>query len=56
MRFRTLLIALFALSLSAEDVKIRVDATDAPRRLFHIYMAMPVKPGSACKKMRLAVN
>src|SRR2546421_6004630 len=45
MRFRTLLIALFAISLSAEDVNIRVDASDAPRRLFHVRMAMPVKPG-----------
>ena len=45
MRLRTLLIALFAVSLSAEDVKIRVDASDAPRRLFHVRMAMPVKSG-----------
>jgi predicted metalloprotease with PDZ domain len=26
-------------------VHLRVDATDAPRRLFHVQMAMPAKPG-----------
>ena len=26
-------------------VKLRVDATDAPRRLFHVQMSMPAKPG-----------
>jgi predicted metalloprotease with PDZ domain len=33
--------------LSAQDspVRIRVDATDAPRRLFRIQMTMPAKPG-----------
>lgn len=46
---RTILAAsLFAALLaSAQDntVKLRVDATDAPRRLFHIHMTMPVKAG-----------
>jgi hypothetical protein len=33
--------------LSAQDstVRISVDATDAPRRLFHIQMTVPAKPG-----------
>ena len=26
-------------------IKLRVDATDAPRRLFHVQMSMPAKPG-----------
>src|SRR5579863_10301356 len=26
-------------------VRLRVDATDAPRRLFHVQMALPAKPG-----------
>ena len=32
---------------SAQDntVRLRVDATDAPRRLYHIHMTMPVKAG-----------
>jgi predicted metalloprotease with PDZ domain len=46
---RTLLaVTLFTASIgSAQDstVRLRVDATDAPRRLFHIRMTMPVKAG-----------
>ena len=26
-------------------IRLRVDATDAPRRLFHVHMTMPAKPG-----------
>src|ERR1700761_3302799 len=32
--------------LFAQPVKLHVDATDAPRRLFHVRMTMPAKPGS----------
>lgn len=39
------LIALFALTLSAQDVKLHVDASDATRRVFHVHMTIPVKPG-----------
>jgi predicted metalloprotease with PDZ domain len=44
---RVFLIALLAaMSAFAEDpVRLRVDATEAPRRLFHVQMTMPVKPG-----------
>ena len=41
-------IALLAsICVCAQDntVRLRVDATDAPRRLFHVRMSMPVKPG-----------
>ncbi len=35
------------LLLCAQDnaIRLRVDATDAPRRLFHVRMTMPAKPG-----------
>ncbi len=35
------------LLLCAQDnaIRLRVDATDAPRRLFHVRMSMPAKPG-----------
>jgi predicted metalloprotease with PDZ domain len=42
------IIALFALAVCpslAQTIPIRVDATDAPRRVFHVQMKMPVKPG-----------
>src|SRR5205814_9061415 len=39
--------AFLAASVSAQTpVKLRVDATDAPRRLFHVQMSMPAKPGA----------
>jgi predicted metalloprotease with PDZ domain len=42
--FLTILLA--AASLSAQTaVPLRVDATDAPRRVFHVQMTMPAKPG-----------
>jgi len=42
--FLTILLA--AASLSAQTaVPLRVDATDAPRRVFHVQMSMPAKPG-----------
>ena len=47
MRIYTLaLIALACSPLPAQNtVRLRVDATDAPRRLFHVQMTMPAKPG-----------
>ncbi|HXA52638.1 MAG TPA: hypothetical protein VNV86_20115, partial [Candidatus Acidoferrum sp.] len=49
MRFFTFaLCALACASLHAQapaPVKLRVDATDAQRRLFHVQMSMPAKPG-----------
>ena len=47
MRTRCLfLLALLLASLQAQNpVRLRVDATDAPRRLFHVQMSMPVKTG-----------
>jgi len=40
------LFALSAFSVRAQDpIKLRVDATDATRRLFHIQMTIPAKPG-----------
>src|SRR6185295_11501455 len=46
---RALVLALSMLAGSAlfaqTPVKLRVDATDAPRRLFHVQMSMPAKPG-----------
>jgi predicted metalloprotease with PDZ domain len=41
------LLALLSLPLHAQTpVKLKVDATDAPRRLFHVQMSMPAKPGA----------
>jgi predicted metalloprotease with PDZ domain len=41
------LFSLFSLPLHAQTpVKLKVDATDAPRRLFHVQMSMPAKPGA----------
>src|SRR5262245_34624580 len=46
---RTLLfLALFdAATVAAQEspIQIRLDATDAPRRLFHVQMTIPAKPG-----------
>ncbi len=40
-------LALFSLPLNAQTpVKLKVDATDAARRLFHVQMTMPAKPGA----------
>jgi predicted metalloprotease with PDZ domain len=40
------LLALVSLPLHAQTpVKLKVDATDATRRLFHVQMSMPAKPG-----------
>jgi predicted metalloprotease with PDZ domain len=40
-------VAAFAplLAIAQDNIKLQVDATDAPRRLFHVRMTMPVKPG-----------
>ena len=47
MRIPTLaLLAAAAVSLFGQTpLRLRVDATDAPRRLFHVQMTMPAKPG-----------
>src|ERR1019366_1551839 len=45
--FAVALLALVSLSLHAQTpVKLKVDATDATRRLFHVQMSMPAKPGA----------
>jgi predicted metalloprotease with PDZ domain len=33
------------LAIAQDNIKLQVDATDAPRRLFHVRMTMPAKPG-----------
>lgn len=41
-------LALLIASLAAAQdstIKIRLDATDAPRRLFHVHLTIPAKPG-----------
>jgi predicted metalloprotease with PDZ domain len=39
--------SLLSLALHGQTpVKLKVDATDAPRRLFHVQMSMPAKPGA----------
>src|SRR5260370_628815 len=42
-----LVIGVLCMPLSAQDplIRIRVDATDAPRRLLHVQMNVPAKPG-----------
>src|SRR5215831_12479700 len=40
------LCAVSALTYAQNAVKVRVDATDAPRRLFHVQMSMPAKTGA----------
>jgi len=46
MRTCLFLTALFLPSVFAQNaVSLRVDATDAPRRLFHVRMSLPAKPG-----------
>jgi predicted metalloprotease with PDZ domain len=48
-KMRIACLALLAVSCAAlhaqTPVKLRVDATDAPRRLFHVQMSMAAKPG-----------
>ena len=34
------------LAFAQNTVQLQVDASDAPRRLFHVHMTMPAKPGS----------
>src|ERR1035437_3963921 len=44
--FRVVLAVLAWLPLYAQNpVRLRVDATDAPRRLFHVRMTIPARPG-----------
>src|SRR3982074_629115 len=48
MRIPVLFVLLGCLSLlpaQGPNVKLDVDATDAPRRLFHVRITMPAKPG-----------
>ena len=51
MRFQPLALVLLCAPIFAQNsaapnvVRLRVDATDAPRRLFHVQMTMPAKPG-----------
>jgi predicted metalloprotease with PDZ domain len=33
------------LAVAQDNVRVQVDATDAPRRIFHVKMTMPAKPG-----------
>ena len=45
--FRVALAVLAWLPLCAQNqVRLRVDATDAPRRLFHVQMTIPARPGA----------
>src|SRR5215470_14064415 len=47
MRLVTFAFCAFLAPLYAQNtVKLRVDATDAPRRLFHVQMTMPAKAGA----------
>src|SRR6266478_1885209 len=46
MRFAILALLLCAPVYSQTAIKLRVDATDAPRRLFHVQMSMPAKTGA----------
>jgi predicted metalloprotease with PDZ domain len=39
-------LAFLCASLCAQPIRLQVDATDAPRRLFHVRMTMPAKPGA----------
>ena len=39
------LFAAFSLAQDASTIRVRVDARDAPRRLFHVQMTIPAKPG-----------
>src|SRR5436309_1716979 len=47
MRITILLAALLLPLLNAQNsaVKVSVDASDAPRRLMHVHLTMPAKPG-----------
>ena len=46
MRKLTLLALAFAgAGLAQNPVRVTLDATDAPRRLFHVHITMPVQPG-----------
>lgn len=42
---RLLAALLLAISLQAQTIKVAVDATDAPRRLFHSHLTIPAAPG-----------
>lgn len=40
-----LLVLTFAISLHAQTIRVTVDATDAPRKLFHAQLTIPATPG-----------
>lgn len=42
---RALLLVLFAVTLHAQTIRIDVDATDAPRKVFHSHMRIPATAG-----------
>jgi hypothetical protein len=47
---RLLIIVFLALSLQAQTIRVAIDATDAPRKIFHSHLTIPAAPGP----MRLA--
>src|SRR5258705_4841738 len=42
---RFLIVLFFALSIQAQTIRVAIDATDAPRKIFHAHLAIPVTPG-----------
>ncbi len=46
MRMKLVLALLACVPIFAQSAHLDVDATDAPRRLFHVHMTLPVKPGA----------
>ena len=45
-RFALVLIVLFAVSLHAAPITLRVDATGAPSKMFHAHLTIPAAPGA----------
>jgi predicted metalloprotease with PDZ domain len=45
MRRLILAVLLCGLARGQDAIRLKVDATDAPRRLFHVQMTMPARPG-----------
>jgi predicted metalloprotease with PDZ domain len=45
MKKTILTVFLACVCASAQDIQIHVDATDAPRRMFHVRLTIPAKPG-----------
>src|SRR5262249_54847437 len=42
---RKFLFMVMACLACAQEIRVSVDATDAPRRIFHVRLTVPVKPG-----------